>query len=200
VNVFVLCTGRCGSRAFIRACRRSTNFSAGHETRLRRLGPDRFAYPVNHIEADNRLSWLLGRLDVAYGDSAAYVHLMRDEEATALSLLVRYSHNIMAAYHKAHPEVLRAKGNAYRARARAAEGQFTSAEWTALVTRYDGKCAYRGEVGPIQVDHRTPLSRGGANSIDNILPACRKCNTEKGQLTEAEFRARLAAEQGQPRP
>ena len=107
---------------------------------------------------------------------------------------------VMAAYHRAHPEVLRAKSNAYRARARAAEGQFTSAEWLALVASYDGKCAYRGEVGPLQVDHRTPLSRGGANSIDNILPACRKCNTEKGQLTEAEFRARLAAEQAQPRP
>jgi 5-methylcytosine-specific restriction endonuclease McrA len=107
---------------------------------------------------------------------------------------------VMAAYHRAHPEVLRAKSNAYRARARAADGQFTSAEWLALAARYDGKCAYRGEVGPLQVDHRTPLSRGGANSIDNILPACRKCNTEKGQLTEAEFRARLAAEQGQLRP
>ena len=102
---------------------------------------------------------------------------------------------VMAAYHRAHPEVLRAKSNAYRARARAAEGQFTSAEWRALVESYAGKCAYRGEAGPVQVDHRTPLTRGGANSIDNILPACRKCNTEKGQLTEAEFRARLAAEQ-----
>lgn len=107
---------------------------------------------------------------------------------------------VMAAYHKAHPEVLRAKSNAYRARARAAEGQFTSAEWRALVESYGGKCAYREEVGPVQVDHRTPLTRGGANSIDNILPACRKCNTEKGQLTEAEFRARLAAEQRQLRP
>ena len=107
---------------------------------------------------------------------------------------------VMAAYHGAHPEVLRAKSNAYRARARAADGQFTSAEWRALVESYGGKCAYRGEVGPVQVDHRTPLTRGGANSIDNILPACRKCNTEKGQLTEAEFRARLAAEQAQPRP
>lgn len=107
---------------------------------------------------------------------------------------------VMAAYHKAHPEVLRAKSSAYRARARAAEGQFTSAEWLALVARYDGRCAYRGEVGPLQVDHRTPLTRGGANSIDNVLPACRKCNTEKGQLTEEEFRARLAAEQAQPRP
>jgi 5-methylcytosine-specific restriction endonuclease McrA len=101
---------------------------------------------------------------------------------------------VMAAYHRSHPEVLRAKSNAYRARARAAAGQFTSAEWLALVARYDGRCAYRGEVAPLQVDHRTPLTRGGANSIDNILPACRKCNTEKGQLTEEEFRARLATE------
>ena len=101
---------------------------------------------------------------------------------------------VMAAYHRSHPEVVRAKSSGYRARARAADGQFTSAEWLALVARYDGKCAYRGEAGPLQVDHRTPLNRGGANSIDNILPACRKCNTEKGQLTEEEFRARLADE------
>jgi 5-methylcytosine-specific restriction endonuclease McrA len=107
---------------------------------------------------------------------------------------------VMAAYHRAHPEVLRAKSNAYRARARAAKGRFTSAEWRALVGRYDGKCAYRGEEGPLQVDHRTPLSRGGANSIDNVLPACATCNAEKGQLTEAEFRARIAAERSAGRP
>jgi 5-methylcytosine-specific restriction endonuclease McrA len=101
---------------------------------------------------------------------------------------------VMAAYHRNHPEVLRAKSNAYRARARAAEGQFTSAEWRALVERYDGRCAYRGEVGALEVDHRIPLSRGGRNSIDNVLPACRTCNAEKGQLTEEEFRARLDAE------
>ena len=100
----------------------------------------------------------------------------------------------MAAYHKAHPGVLRAKSSAYRARARAAEGHFTSAEWRALVDSYDGRCAYRGEAGPLQVDHRIPLSRGGTNAIDNVLPACRTCNTQKGQMTETEFRARLDAE------
>ena len=101
---------------------------------------------------------------------------------------------VMMAYHRAHPEVLQAKSSAYRARARAAEGQFTSAEWRALVQRYEGKCAYRGEVGPLQVEHRVPLSRGGTNSIDNILPACRSCNGRKHAMTEAEFRALLAAE------
>lgn len=48
--------------------------------------------------------------------------------------------------------------------------------------------------GPLQVDHRIPLARGGSNSIDNILPACGRCNRRKHLMTEAEFRARLAAE------
>ena len=104
----------------------------------------------------------------------------------------------MAAYHAAHPEVLRTKSAGYRARARAAEGHFTSVEWCALVARCDGKCAYCGEVGPLEADHRTPLSRGGTNYIDNILPACRRCNGKKAQRTEAEFRARLATE-GDPK-
>lgn len=103
---------------------------------------------------------------------------------------------VMVAYHKAHPEVLRAKGNAYRARARDAKGQFTSAEWFALVQSYEGKCAYCGVVAPLEVDHRVPLSRGGTNSIDNVLPACRSCNGAKHRLTEAEFRVRLDAERG----
>lgn len=39
-----------------------------------------------------------------------------------------------------------------------------------------------------------PLARGGSNSIDNILPACGRCNRRKHLMTEEEFRARLAAE------
>ena len=105
----------------------------------------------------------------------------------------------MAAYYKAHPEVLRAKSNAYRARAREAEGQFTSAEWRALVETHDGKCAYCLIVAPLEVDHRIPLKRGGTNRLENIIPACGPCNRRKGQLTEAEFRARMAMERERPR-
>jgi len=107
----------------------------------------------------------------------------------------RESHKaVMAAYHKAHPEVLRAKSSGYRARARAAEGRFTSAEWRAQVASYDGTCAYCGSRERVEADHRIPLSRGGTNSIDNILPACRSCNGTKHKMTEEEFRARRAAE------
>jgi len=90
MNVFVLCTGRCGSLTFIRACGHMTNFTAGHETRQARLGADRLAYPDRHIEADQRLSWFLGRLDEAYGDRARYVHLTRDPDAVARSWARRF--------------------------------------------------------------------------------------------------------------
>ncbi len=71
---------------------------------------------------------------------------------------------------------------------------FTAAEWSSLVEGHAGRCAYCGELRTLQVDHRTPLSRGGANTIDNILPACGPCNLKKRTMTEAEFRAFLERE------
>ena len=98
MNVFVLSTGRCGSTTFVEACRHVTNFTAAHESRARISGSGRLKYPAQHIEADNRLSWFLGRLDREYGDGAFYVHLTRDDRKTADSLLNRYHGGIMRAY------------------------------------------------------------------------------------------------------
>ena len=98
MNVFVLCTGRSGSTTFTQAAAHITNFTAAHELRCQFIGPERLAYPQRHIEIDNRLSWLLGRLDRAYGDSAHYVHLTRDPEATAASFANRMRFGIMKAY------------------------------------------------------------------------------------------------------
>lgn len=97
-NVFVLCTGRCGSVTFIEASRHITNYTAGHETRTRLVGPQRTEYPARHIEADNRLSWLLGRLELAYGRDAKYVHLVRDPDAVARSFASRWGQGIIHAY------------------------------------------------------------------------------------------------------
>jgi 5-methylcytosine-specific restriction endonuclease McrA len=99
-----------------------------------------------------------------------------------------------AAYLASHPEVKRAKEQAYRARRIAAEGSFTGAEWLELVARWGDACAYDGAPGPLEPDHRVPLRRGGTNYIENIVPACRNCNGRKHTMTEDEFRARLSAE------
>lgn len=98
MNVFVLCTGRCGSHTFVEACDHISNYSAGHETRSRFLGKERLNFAPNHIEADNRIVWFLGRLDKMYGDDAFYVHLTRDRQHNAASMS-RYMHmGILKAY------------------------------------------------------------------------------------------------------
>ena len=82
-------------------------------------------------------------------------------------------------------------------RRRAAAGQsFTSAEWLALVEYHGGSCAYCGSKVLIEIDHRTPLIRGGSNLIANILPACRRCR-RKRTMTEDEFRVLLQRERRQ---
>lgn len=98
MNVFILNAGRSGSSTFIQACRHISNYTAGHETRLRLIGEERLDYPGRHIEADNRLSWLLGRLDERFGDEACYVHLIRHREDTAASFARRADMGIMRAY------------------------------------------------------------------------------------------------------
>ena len=86
---------------FIKACQHISNYSSAHESRCDRLGEDRLAFPNNHIEADNRLSWYLGKLDKQYGDNAVYVHLRRNNNDTAASYTRRlFPGGIIPAYRK----------------------------------------------------------------------------------------------------
>jgi hypothetical protein len=100
MRVFILCTGRSGSKAFSIACNAIDNYTAEHEGLARRLGKDRFAYPDHHIEADSRLVWFLGALDREFGNEAYYVHLIRDKDKTVRSYNRRWTKNgsIIRAY------------------------------------------------------------------------------------------------------
>jgi hypothetical protein len=100
MNVFILNTGRCGSTTFVKACEHITNFTTAHESRMHLIGNQRLAYPDNHIEADNRLAWFLGRLEAAYGDRAIYVHLRRDPLKTARSFEKRYNFALLTPIEK----------------------------------------------------------------------------------------------------
>jgi hypothetical protein len=95
--VFILCTGRCGSKTFINACKYIDNFSSAHETKghaaiSEMFGDERFNYPDNHIEADNRLSWFLGDLDKRFKKDTFYVHLIRNRQETVNSYNHRWGH------------------------------------------------------------------------------------------------------------
>jgi 5-methylcytosine-specific restriction endonuclease McrA len=80
-----------------------------------------------------------------------------------------------------------------RARKNGNGGTHTFAQWLAKCDEFDQRCAYCGEAKSLTRDHRIPISRGGTNDIDNIVPACALCNSRKRAKTEDEFRRLLAA-------
>lgn len=112
-NVFVLSPGRSGSKTFVEACKELTNYSAAHESRASFLGDERFDYPKNHIEADNRLTWFPGEMERRFSsEEVLYINLQRDFDQTVDSFLHRfrnsnYRSSIMQAF--AHGIVMKPK-------------------------------------------------------------------------------------------
>lgn len=68
----------------------------------------------------------------------------------------------------------------------------TAAEWFAVVALCDGRCVYCGEPATTQ-DHVIPLSRGGDDGIENVVPACRSCNSSKKDKLPSEWSDRFEA-------
>ena len=61
----------------------------------------------------------------------------------------------------------------------AVEHDLTPEQWAALKAAWDG-CAYCGATdGALQRDCVMAISRGGRYTVDNVVPACAKCNTSK---------------------
>lgn len=60
------------------------------------------------------------------------------------------------------------------------EGNFTLEEWSEAKNHFNNQCAYcNGENVKLTQDHFIPLSKGGSYTKDNMIPACRKCNSSK---------------------
>lgn len=53
-------------------------------------------------------------------------------------------------------------------------------------------CVYCGakiSLDSSDLDHKTPLSRGGTDHEENLQALCKKCNKEKHSKTDSEYRA-----------
>lgn len=58
------------------------------------------------------------------------------------------------------------------------------------------KCCYCGNYVPeeeITIDHMYPQDFGGPTISDNMLPSCKKCNGEKGNLNTRQYKRYLKA-------
>jgi len=58
-----------------------------------------------------------------------------------------------------------------------------------LLCEQDARCAYCKQLlsGQYHIDHKTPVSRGGKNDLENLHLTCPRCNLLKGAMTHEEF-------------
>ncbi len=58
--------------------------------------------------------------------------------------------------------------------------EHTDTEWQAKLEEYNYQCAYcKKQLNNLSKDHVVPISKGGNDKIDNIVPACLPCNRSK---------------------
>ena len=81
-----------------------------------------------------------------------------------------------ARKNRLHKSVLNRNWNAKQL---GAIGSFTTKEYKDKLDFYNNKCGYCLERNPYTIDHIIPISKGGNNYIDNIMPACLQCNGQK---------------------
>ncbi|MCH8556495.1 MAG: HNH endonuclease [Balneolia bacterium] len=67
------------------------------------------------------------------------------------------------------------------------------------VMKRDGmKCQYCKSGRDLTIDHVIPKSRGGADSWENLVTACNKCNNKKGNKTPREANMPLLSKPYRP--
>ena len=59
------------------------------------------------------------------------------------------------------------------------ETSFTNNQWEKCKKYFNNKCAYCGKEKELTQDHFVPLSKHGEYTKNNIVPACKSCNSRK---------------------
>lgn len=116
-------------------------------------------------------------------------------------------------YHHAHPEWSREQARKYyrehrkeriayqiklKTRKKNLPATLTEKEWDKILAHHNFRCRYCGCIETpenlFERDHKVPLSKGGAYTKENIVPACRRCNSRKYNRSETKFKKILSVE------
>lgn len=94
-----------------------------------------------------------------------------------------------ARHYAENPETFRLRNQARVLMEKEASGQFTDQDIQAIRRELKDRCNYCGIPlhGEGQIDHITPLIRGGSNDPENLTLACDRCNKEKHGKTLHEY-------------
>lgn len=64
------------------------------------------------------------------------------------------------------------------------------------VLQRDKACVYCGSTVHLTVDHVVPRSKGGGHTLDNLVAACKQCNSSKSNRTPEQWAANAPARKG----
>ena len=94
-----------------------------------------------------------------------------------------------AAWRKANMEKVLMWNRLRRHRDRAAGKVPHRFEIGMLMCEQDARCTYCQALlsGDFHIDHKTPVSRGGTNELDNLQLLCKTCNLKKSAKTHEEY-------------
>lgn len=96
------------------------------------------------------------------------------------------------AWQAAHPALVSIykKMNRHRRRAAIKGARIPAQLIIRLFEAFDGRCAYCRKAPAAHLDHIQPLSKGGLHTIENLAPACARCNLTKNASSPAAFQTK----------
>jgi len=144
-------------------------------------------------------------------EALAYQKEYREEHRAESAAYYKEHRDEIAAYHKEYAQTAEgrevnrkacskygqtAKGKAaYRkatSKRRALKlGATVGAVNEAAIYERDKVCVYCGAAEGLTIDHVVALANGGAHAQDNLVVACKSCNSSKGTMNAEEFVRRL---------
>lgn len=168
-----------GPRGYDRA--RSERYRAKHRDEILARGREYRATHSDQIKAASRARYALTReARLEYGKRWREDNADRHRE-------------MMRAWADANREHVRERTrNAQNARRSAANGlaTLTREQWQDIKALYGHRCAYCDlPFERLTQDHVIPISKGGKHTAENVVPACRSCNSKKGNRSDMQPRA-----------
>ncbi|GAA4439432.1 HNH endonuclease [Phytohabitans houttuyneae] len=95
-------------------------------------------------------------------------------------------------YRASNRDVVRAANSRRKAlHKNAPVNDLTARQWREIKAVYRFRCAYCRRRLPLTIDHVVPLSKGGPHTASNVVPACQRCNSRKGDRAAPIFQPLL---------
>lgn len=84
------------------------------------------------------------------------------------------------AYYRKNPTPWLLAAGRRKARVANTISDLTDEQWGAIVESFDSRCAYcLRKLERPEIEHIEPVSKGGALTAENVVPACLRCNRRK---------------------